>query len=311
MFDASPPAFDHPLMQDRAFAAALRLCGEDPITIPSGHILLNRRILGVRVLMLPRAAPPADLIVQLKSLGLHRRPLILSPERPSMMPRAANVANPRALFTLDLTAPRDTRRAALHQNWRHQLGQAERSTLRILHRPLMPDHPLLALDVQQSRARRYQNWPTALTAAFASAAPDQTHLFTALLRGYPVAYMLMLTHGSRATYHIGHTTDEGRALNAHNLILWEAMNTLAADGIATLDLGPETTPQIDRFKRRAGAQTLPTGGTWLRWTPLAWRTRICRTVLAHPNAIGLQNPTRCQGGVQQVYAGCTDGTPGF
>ncbi|WP_298857061.1 GNAT family N-acetyltransferase [uncultured Sulfitobacter sp.] len=269
MFDASPPHANHPLMQDRAFAAALRLCGEDPITLPSGHMLLNRRILGIPVLMLPRAAPPPDLIAQLKTLGLQRRPLILSPEHPCKTPRAINVANPRALYTIDLTPPREVRRAALHQNWRHQLGQAERSPLRILHRPLAPDHPLLILDAKQSRARRYQNWPTALTSAFAIAAPDQTHLFTALLRGHPVAHMLMLTHGNRATYHIGHTTDEGRSLHAHNLILWEAMNTFAARGLTTLDLGSETTPQIDRFKRRAGAQTLPTGGTWLRWTPLA------------------------------------------
>ena len=269
MFDASPPSADHPLMQDRAFAAALRLCGEDPITLPSGHLLLNRRIVGVPTLMLPRSAPPPDLLAQLKSLGLQRRPLLLSPELPCPMPRAINVASPRALFTIDLTAPRETRRAALHQNWRHQLGQAERSALRILHRPLKPDHPLLTYDATQSRERRYQNWPTSLTAAFASAAPDQTHLFTALLRGYPVAHILMLSHGSRATYHIGHTTDQGRSLHAHNLILWEAMNKLATRGISTLDLDPETTPQIDRFKRRAGAKAQPTGGTWLRWTPLA------------------------------------------
>ena len=74
MFDASPPSSDHPLMQDRAFAAALRLCGEHPITLPSGHMLLNRRILGMPVLMLPRAASPPDLIAQIKQLGLQRRP---------------------------------------------------------------------------------------------------------------------------------------------------------------------------------------------------------------------------------------------
>lgn len=95
MFDASPPSSDHPLMQDRAFAAALRLCGEDLITLPSGHMLLNRRIFGIPVLMLPRAAPPPDLIDQLETLGLQRRPLILSPEHPCKTPRAINVANPR------------------------------------------------------------------------------------------------------------------------------------------------------------------------------------------------------------------------
>jgi hypothetical protein len=161
--------------------------------------------------------------------------------------------------------------AALHQNWRHQLGQAQRADMRVLHRALTPDHRLLTLEADQSRNRRYRNWPTALTAAFARVAPEQTHLFTALLRGYEVAHMLFLTHGNRATYHIGHTTDAGRSHHTHNLLLWEAMNTLAARGITTLDLGPKTHPDIDRFKRRAGAHEVETGGTWLRWTPFALR----------------------------------------
>mgnify|MGYP003637816286 CR=1 FL=1 len=60
MFDATP-ARDTPLMQSPAFTAALRLCGENPIVLLSGLVLLHRRVLGVPVLMLPRAAPPADL----------------------------------------------------------------------------------------------------------------------------------------------------------------------------------------------------------------------------------------------------------
>jgi hypothetical protein len=181
------------------------------------------------------------------------------------------VAAPRSLLHLDLRGSTATRRAALHQNWRHQLGQAELAQMRILHRPLDPDHRLLVLEAAQSRNRRYRNWPTALTAAFARIAPEQTHLFTALLRGYEVAHMLFLTHGTRATYHIGHTTPAGRSHHAHNLLLWEVMNRLADRGITALDLGPETLPAIDCFKRRAGAQAVPTGGTWLRWTPFALR----------------------------------------
>ena len=270
MFDDSPQT-DHALMQDRAFAAALLMCGEHPVTLPSGLTLLNRRVVGLPVLMLPRAAPPPDLGAQLACAGLHRRLLILSPEQPTPMPRALRVAAPRTLLHVDLGGDAATRRAALHQNWRHQLGQAQRADMRVLHRALTPDHRLLTLEADQSRARGYRNWPTALTAAFAQVAPEQTHVFTALLRGYEVAHMLFLTHGNRATYHIGHTTDAGRSHHAHNLLLWEAMNTLAARGITTLDLGPQTLPDIDRFKRRAGAHEVQTGGTWLRWTPFALR----------------------------------------
>ncbi|KIN72840.1 GNAT family N-acetyltransferase [Sulfitobacter guttiformis] len=271
MFDANPPPASHALMQDRAFAAALRLCGEEPVMLSSGLLLLNRRILGLRVLMLPRALPPPDFYVQLGQAGLHRRPLILSPDAPHSVNGACEIAAPRCLFNLDLTPTKPARRARLHQNWRHQLGQAEQGPLRVLQRPMTADHPLLALDTAQSRKRRYRNWPGALTSAFVTVAPDQSQLFTAMLRGHPVAHMLILTHGSRATYHIGHTTQQGRSLHAHNLLLWEAMTVLAERGITTLDLGPTTTAQIDRFKRRTGAISQPTGGTWFRWTPFARR----------------------------------------
>ncbi|WP_299416339.1 GNAT family N-acetyltransferase [uncultured Sulfitobacter sp.] len=268
MFDTSPPPTDHALMQDSAFATALTLCGGTPLRLPSGLLLLARSVVGVPILMLPRAAPPADLHAQLTQAGVARRPLILSPEQPCAMPRAVRISPPRSLLSLDLRTSKETRRAALHQKWRNQLRRAENSALRLRIRPLSPDHPVLDLETDQARTRRYQNWPPALTAAFVQAAPAQTLLFTALLRGYEVAHMLFLTHGTRATYHIGHTTDAGRSSHAHNLILWEAMQHLHAAGITRLDLGPQTTQQIDRFKCRAGAKVQSTGGTWLRWAVL-------------------------------------------
>ncbi|MEP1765102.1 MAG: GNAT family N-acetyltransferase [Sulfitobacter sp.] len=267
MFDAMPTTPSHALMQDPAFAAALRLCGEDPITLPSGLLLLNRRLAGVPVLMLPRAAPPPDLPKQLADAGLSRRLLILSPEHPCKMPRALRMMPRQALLRVDLSGDDQTRRAGLHQKWRNQLRRAEGSLLRVTQRRMNASHPMLARAAEQSRARRYQGWPTALTAAFAKAAPEQTQIFTALLRGHPVAHMLFLIHGNRATYHIGHTTPEGRKTHAHNLLLWQASIALHRAGIMEMDLGPETTPQIDRFKCRAGAQQVMTGGTWLRWAP--------------------------------------------
>lgn len=269
MFDANATPPSHALMQDRAFAAALNLCGEAAVILPSGLMLLNRRIGGIPVLMLPRACPPDDLHAQLAQAGLSRRPLLLSPERPCPLPRALPLSPQRMLLSLDLSLPEGDLRARLHQKWRNQLRRAEQSDLRVRHRPLTPDHPVLTLDAAQSRSRRYQNWPVALTSAFARTASAQTHVFTALLRGHAVAHMVFLTHANRATYHIGHTTDQGRATYAHNLLLWNAMKHLAKRGSVSVDLGPATTPDIDRFKRRAGAIAAPTGGTWLRWTPLA------------------------------------------
>lgn len=267
MFDAPQPQ-THALLQDPAFAAALSLCGESPITLPSGHILLNRRVMGMPLLMLPRATPPPNIYEQLRTKNLHRRPLILSPETPGTRARALKISASQTLLHVDLT--RDLR-AALHPKWRNQLRHAEASPLRIRHSPLKPDHPLLTLEETQAKTNRYQNWPRALTTAFATAAPAQTHLFTATLRGHPIAHMLFLTHGHRATYHIGHTTAEGRAHHAHNLTLYTAMTHLARHGCITLDLGLSNpkTPNLTRFKQRSGAHPQQTGGTWLRWSALA------------------------------------------
>ena len=83
--------------------------------------------------------------------------------------------------------------------------------------------------------------------------------------------MLFLSHGSSATYHIGHITPRGKALCAHNLLLWEAGRHLAHLGCRSLDLGrlDPRTPGLDRFKLRGGAQRQETGGTYLIWHPLA------------------------------------------
>jgi hypothetical protein len=272
MFDATP-APDAALMQDPAFAAALRLCGQNPIILNCGTMILHRRILGIPVAMLPRAVPPADLSDQLRRAGLHRTPLILSPEQPCTLPRALRLRGPQSFALLDLHGDTDIARAALHPKWRNQLKRAEAAGLRISHHqmPPEPDQPLLRLERAQARARRYANWPTNLTAAFAAAAPDQTRLFIAHDRGTPVAHMVFLRHGTRATYHIGHITPAGKARCAHNLLMWQASRWLADQGHVTLDLGlvAPRVPGLNRFKLRTGAVIAQTGGTWLRWHPLA------------------------------------------
>lgn len=278
MFDAplvpTQPDECSALMQSAAFAAALRLCGRSPITLPSGHLVLSQRICGIPMLMLPRANPPPDLEDQLAALGMGHRPLVLSPEEPVPLPTALRLCAPSARYVMDLAPPEESRRAALQQKWRHQLGQAERSLLRVRDAPLAPEHPILLRAAVQARNRRYRDWPPGLTAAFAHVAADQTRLFTAYDHGTPVAAMLFLRHGDCATYHLGLLEAAGRGLNAHNLILWQAARWLAARGVRTLDLGLQMpqSPGIDRFKRRTGARLCPTGGTWLRWRPLARRS---------------------------------------
>jgi hypothetical protein len=276
MFDAAPTP-DISLMQTPAFAAALRLCGQSPVVLPSGVMVLHRRVLGVPVAMLPRIAPPPDLDEQLCVRNLHRIPILLSPEEPCPIPRAIRLRKPQMIARWHLTTNSDTARKALHPKWRNQLVRSEAAGLRVSHgqMPAKPGHPLLKLETAQAQARQYVNWPAGLTAAFAQAGPEQTRLFTAYLRGTAVAHMLFLLHGDRATYHIGHITDVGKSCSAHNLLLWRASRWLVQEGISALDLGvvDPKTPGLNSFKLRTGARKIQTGGTWLRWHPLARRDR--------------------------------------
>jgi hypothetical protein len=272
MLDHAAPT-DHSLLQDPAFAGALRSLGQTPLTLPNGQLLLRRVLMGLPVLMLPRATPPPDLRAQLSALGLHRLPLILSPDGPCARPAAIRLRAPQIRVILDLSPDIDTRRAALHGKWRNALRRAEKSnlTVRRTHLPPDPNHPLLQAETEQARIRGYGNWPAALTAAFAGAAQKQAQLFTAKQGKSEVAQVLFLRHGAQASYHIGMISDAGKACAAHNLLIWNAMNWLAKTGCHSIDLGlvhPKE-PGLTRFKTRTGAQLRPTGGTWLQWNPLA------------------------------------------
>ncbi len=266
---------DHALMQDPAFAVALRICGQKPVILSGGLILLVRRVAGVKITMLPRAPVPDDLWGKLRQAKLQSCPILLSPDTPCQMPFGLRLRAPRRLAWLTLCKSLEQQRGQLHQKWRNQLRKAEQSAIAVTCYPLAVDQSdeIVKLETAQARQRGYLNWPAPLTMAFASAAPAQTHLFVACHKGQIIAQMLFLSHGKAASYHIGHTTAQGRALGAHNLLMWRAMETLSGIGCQRLDLGllAAETPGLNRFKLRTGALAHETGGTYLCWHPFARR----------------------------------------
>ena len=172
---------------------------------------------------------------------------------------------------IDLTRPQAERRAALQGKWRNRLVRAEASGLEVrAARYHAGRHGwLIEAEVAQRRARGYRGLPPGLAALAAQADPGAVRVFEAVAQGRVIAAMLFLIHGAAATYFIGHAGAEGRAAAAHNLLLWQASNRLAAAGVARLDLGPvetERAPGLARFKLGAGAEAKERGGSWL-WTP--------------------------------------------
>lgn len=200
---------------------------------------------------------------------------LINAESPHPALRAAGyrqIVSPASWARLALEGDSAALRRAMHPKWRHSLARFEAglpAQSRIHHRSfdLQRDGWVLEAEEAQARARRYRSYPAALTAAMAAIAPRALHMLTLSQDGAPQAAMLFVQHGACASYHIGHTTPRGRALGAHWLLLWRAMQGLAAEGVRCLDLGlvdSESGQDRARFKLGAGAQAMPLGGTWLR-----------------------------------------------
>lgn len=175
------------------------------------------------------------------------------------------LVTPQTLASLDLRPSRDQQRAAMHGKWRNRLSAARRGGLTLQFGPFDPAKHgwLLTQENQQRRQNRYTGLPHRFLLAYPV---ENTLLVQAQSNGTTVAAMLFLIHAPGATYHIGWYGPEGRRLNAHNLILWQASQSLRARGITALDLGTldsVNAPGLARFKLGCGAKPLELGHTWL------------------------------------------------
>ncbi|SDC20617.1 GNAT family N-acetyltransferase [Ruegeria marina] len=278
MFEPTAPDAP-PLQQSAEFAAALALCGQPPARLDDGALVLTRRLAAVPVALLSRArTDPGALPDLLARAGLRRSVILMNPDAPCpSLERlgAVPLITPAHVAELDLTGDL---MAGLHPKWRNRLRHARRQGLHVSHGDLPhdPAHWLLTAEAAQQRARGYRNWPTALTLAYAGANPGATQLFTAHQGNTPIASLLILRHGTAASYHIGHSTPAGRATSAQTLLMWQAMAWLALQGVTRLDLGPvetEGNPGLARFKLGTGARLRPLGGTWAWWPPLGQTLR--------------------------------------
>ncbi|MEL7030933.1 MAG: GNAT family N-acetyltransferase [Pseudomonadota bacterium] len=175
------------------------------------------------------------------------------------------IARGAEIATIGLAAP-DHMRARLHQKWRNQLKKSEASDLVVTDQPLDPlRHKwFLNAEAAQQKTRKYKSYPAGFLLAYAAANNGQARLYTAALDGQPVAGMLVLKHGRMATYQAGVTTPEGRAVCAHNRLLWQIMCDLQKRQTTRLDLGrADLSSGLRRFKMGAGAEIETLAGSFL------------------------------------------------
>ena len=181
-----------------------------------------------------------------------------------------------ATVLIDLRKSEDDLRAAMEPSWRNKVSKAERAGLVVQKTGAKPAQYrwLLDAEAKQRQKRGYRAMPLELTELWQShkayIAKGDKNAGLVVYRidsgRDPAAAMLFLIHGRRATYHVGWTSEDGRKMSAHNLILWHAMKDLKARGIELLDLGGVNTQSgagIARFKLETGGTVLKRAGSYV------------------------------------------------
>lgn len=168
---------------------------------------------------------------------------------------------------LDLRQDSAALLAGLHGKWRAALRRAEREDLTVVEDARQRQwQAALMLYESFRRKKRFVGLGADFLAAFAAADPKAALSLTARQGATPVAGVILLRHGASATYTASWTGDEGRAVQAHNLLLWRAIETLKAGGTQWLDLGglnTESQPGLARFKLGLGGEVFTLTGSYL------------------------------------------------
>ncbi len=171
---------------------------------------------------------------------------------------------------LDLGLPAEQLRSDLDPKWRNRLVRAETTQeLKVFVQPSRTQMRfLLDREAEQRKRKGFFGLPTDFTLAYVSVHDKPAAAFRTIwaeIDRQPVASMLFLIHGSVANYHMGWANDSGLESNAHNVLLWRAMQDLPECGVRWLDLGGVNTRDlagISRFKLGAGGRVLTLPGTF-------------------------------------------------
>ena len=187
------------------------------------------------------------------------------------LPSIRRVMSGAATVMLDISQAMDTLRANLDKRWRQPLVSAEKSQLTI-HR--MGTNPgqyrwLLDAEMKQREDRGLEGMPPVWFQHYIESRKQPAKsvlLVRADLGRDRLAAMLFLIHGEAATYQVGWTSEAGRDLHAHHLIMWKGIEELRERGVRMLDLGGINTARsagVARFKLATGGEVRILTGSYL------------------------------------------------
>ena len=166
---------------------------------------------------------------------------------------------------IDLRKTDDQLHRSLHGKWRNALRAAKRHATEVdVSENKQHLDWLLERYESHRRAARYAG-PSHQFARAMVDAGAQIVLLRASVRARDIGGILMVRHGASATYFIGWSNDEGRRVNAHNLLLWRGMMALKDRGVEWLDIGGinAASPGVARFKMGIGGEFFTLTGTYI------------------------------------------------
>lgn len=165
------------------------------------------------------------------------------------------LVTPRFHAEWDLRPEPEDLRRGLRGKWRNRLLRGESLPIRDGSAAVMMD--IAARCDTLARQRGFRALPPGFLAAWEGG--------RLVLHWSPggrlAAGIVVLIHGRAATYHIGWTSAEGRAAQAHAAMLWQAALALRGQGMERFDLGPvdAANPGLARFKLGTGARLVSLG----------------------------------------------------
>jgi len=162
-------------------------------------------------------------------------------------------------YWIDLKEEKEALRAALKKKWRNSLNKAEKSPLIIRWDRRGERLAEFLVFYKHDKAQKsYQGASLKVLKALSQVFGHSKNLWIgqAYLESEPCAGILILRHGSSATYQVGWTTDSGRQHNAHHLLLWQAICALKDEGVEFFDLGGvhDEAEGIRKFKEGLGGK---------------------------------------------------------
>jgi lipid II:glycine glycyltransferase (peptidoglycan interpeptide bridge formation enzyme) len=259
-----------PLQQRWLYGDAVQRIGRDVVRLAVIHQgepiaiaqIVQHEIMGIEVSLVSRGpvfltdGPTTDV---LRSVRASLKVASLKLMSPDTRIRRLSLSTKTQICELDLTLDLQNLRAAQHAKWRNALKKAERTRLKVAQITATSAAltPLLQAEKERQAQGKYRGLPPEFTLAIQDVAPKSL-----LFLGASDAQMLFIRHGNTASYHMGYNGPDGRMVNAHNLILWDAIKRLQKLGVTRLDLGtidPKRAHNLARFKQRCGAQTRQLG----------------------------------------------------